>query len=138
MLITVSDGATLHQVRHTMTGNGVDAVLVVGRVNGSPLGWITATGLLAHLDDDPFATRAVDLISEQPNVIGPGEPLRNAATMLAAPGVTHLLVSGGRSFAGVLTARDLLHVALHDCGKPATVGGSLRMGERPARSMLRT
>jgi len=111
-VVTVAERATLHQVRRALTAHGVDALLVVGRINGRPLGWITATGLLAHLDADPFTTRAVDLVTEQPNLIHPGEPLRNAAALLAAPGVTHLLVtSGGRRFTGVVTARDLLRAA---------------------------
>jgi CBS domain-containing protein len=111
-VITVAEDATLHQVRRTLSGAGVDAVLVIGRTNGGPLGWITATGLLAHLDADPFRTRATELVTEQPNLIGPGEPLRHAAAMLAAAGVTHLLVGGGiRSIAGVVTARDLLRAA---------------------------
>src|SRR4051794_38173667 len=72
----VAEDATLRQIRRVMTAHDVDALLVVGRVNGTALGWITATGLLPHLDADPFGTRAVDLITEQPNRIGPGEPLR--------------------------------------------------------------
>ena len=112
MVVTVAERATLHHVRRALRGNAVDALLVLGRLNGMPLGWITATGLLAHLDDDPFTTRAASLVTEQPNRIHPSAPLRDAATMLAAPGVTHLLVaSGDRSFAGVVTARDLLRAA---------------------------
>jgi CBS domain-containing protein len=110
-VVTVGEDATLHQVRRVLAGQGADALLVVGRVNGMPLGWITATGLLGHLDDDQWTTRAVALVTEQPNVIHPGEPLRHAAAMLAAPGVTHLLVGSGRWFAGSVTARDLLRAA---------------------------
>jgi CBS domain-containing protein len=112
-VITVAEDATLHHARRALSGHAVDALLVVGRINGMPLGWITATGLLDHLDDDPWSTRAVDLVTEQPNVIHPSEPLRHAASMLAAPGVSHLLVAhGSRSFAGCVTARDLLRAAL--------------------------
>ena len=112
VVISVTEDATLHQVRRALAGGEADAVLVTGRVNGMPLGWITAVGLLAHLDADPWTTRAVNLVTEQPNLIRPDEPLRQAAAMLAAAGVTHLLVSGpGRSFAGVVTARDLLRAA---------------------------
>jgi len=112
-VITVAEDATLHQVRRALTDHAVDALLVVGRINGRPLGWITATGLLAHLDDDPWSTRAVVLVTEQPHVIHPAEPLRHAASLLADAGVSHLLVANGaRSFAGVVTARDLLRAAV--------------------------
>src|SRR4051794_23327935 len=112
-VIALAEDATLHQVRRALIEHRVDALLVVGRVNGMPLGWITATGLLAHLEDDPWHVRAVDLVSERPNVIHPADALRHAAALLAAPGTTHLLVAhGDRSFAGVVTARDLLRAAL--------------------------
>ena len=112
VVVTVAEDATLHHVRHALSGHDVDALLVVGRINGMPLGWITATGLLAQLDAPPFTTRAVDLISEASNVIRPTDSWHHAAAMLSGAGVTHLLVArGDRSFAGVVTARDLLRAA---------------------------
>lgn len=109
-VIALADDATLGHVRQTLTHHGVDAALIVGRVNGMPLGWATTKGLLDHLDTDPWRKRAVDVITESPNVIHPSDSLRHAAIMLAAPNVTHLLVAGAgdRSFVGVVTARDLL------------------------------
>lgn len=112
-VLTLVEETSLRQVRRAMQQHQVDALLVVGRIDGTPLGWITATGLLTHLDDDPWNTRAVDVIGEQPNIIHPAEPLRRAATMLAAPGVSHLLVAHDeRAFEGVVTARDLLRATM--------------------------
>lgn len=106
------EDATLANVRKTLVQRALNAVLIVGGANGVPLGWATTKGLLDHLDVDPRARRAVDVITESPNVIHPSDSLRHAATMLAAPNVTHLLVAGAgdRSFVGVVTARDLLRI----------------------------
>ena len=111
--IVVVEDATLAQVRHAMCHHGVD-LLVVGRINGMPLGWITATGLLGHLEDDPWRTRAVDLITEAVTTIRPASTLRSAALLLSNPGVHHLLVSPADNQAphGILTALDLADVGL--------------------------
>lgn len=112
-VIIVVEDATLAQVRRALVHHGVDGLLVVGR-GGRPLGWVTTTGLLDHLGADPWIRRAADVITERPNIISPSESIPHAAAMLAAPGVSRLLVSadGGRTFEGVVTAIDLVRATL--------------------------
>jgi CBS domain-containing protein len=113
-VVTVMEDTPLVQLGRALVHHGIDGVLVVGRRSGTPLGWVTARGLLDHLGDDPWLRRAVDVISEQPNVIHPAASVAQAATRLSAPGVSRLLVSDDtrRSSEGVVTARDIVRAAL--------------------------
>jgi CBS domain-containing protein len=90
-VVTVSDDATLDEAVEAMADHRIHAVLVVDRESGTPLGWITARGLLAMVGCDP-GLPAVDAIDEKPRSIEPDATLRAALYALALPGVTRLLV----------------------------------------------
>jgi CBS domain-containing protein len=65
---------------------------VVGASNGTPLGWITARGLLGWLGRDRSLISAREAITEQVTAVQPNEPLRVALYALSLAGTTRLLV----------------------------------------------
>lgn len=111
VLIVVED-TPLQEAERAMIGHGVHSVLVVGREHANPIGWITARGLLAHLEGDPMLPcgRAV---SERVTYIVPSATAKHAAALLSQPGVTHLLVSRvpGQTPLGVIAEIDLVALA---------------------------
>jgi CBS domain-containing protein len=107
-VVTVSDDATLGEAVDAMADHRIHAVLVVDRESGTPLGWITARGLLARVGCDAELP-AIDAIDEKPRCIEPEATLRAALYVLALPGVTRLLVRSrdGAEPVGVISDFDL-------------------------------
>ena len=107
-VVTVADDATLAEAVDVMADHRIHAVLVVDRETGTPLGWITARGLLAMVGCDPELL-AIDVIDEKPRSIEPDATLRAAIYALALPGVTRLLVRPREhaSPVGVISDYDL-------------------------------
>lgn len=112
-VVSVVEDASVTQVRRAMAAHAVHAVLVVGRRTGTPLGWVTARGLLAWVEADASLVRARDAITERAQTIEPSATLREAITQLAQPGTTHLLVSHAPDLLpeGVLSDLDLVRLA---------------------------
>lgn len=112
-VVTIVEDASLTQVYRALDRHRVHALLVVGRHQGLPLGWVTARGLLAWFDRDPALVPARDAVVERAVTIAPGASLVEAAASLAREGVTHLLVSHAPSVLpeGVVSALDLARVA---------------------------
>jgi CBS domain-containing protein len=111
-VLVVSEDASLRQVYRAMNQHGVHALLVVGRSGGTPLGWITARGLLAWLDTDDSVATARDAITERPTTVEPSAPAREALELLSQAGVTHLLVSHRPDLLpeGVVSDADLVRL----------------------------
>ena len=111
--VTVSEAATVEQAAKALIAHRVHGVLVVGAVKGTPVGWVTARGLLSWLDRDRGLVSARDAITEQPISIHPGESVRAAVQALSAPGATHLLVRRKPDLLpeGVVTDFDLATLA---------------------------
>lgn len=109
-VVTIVEDASVHQARRAMQAHHVHAVLVLGRVQGRPLGWITARGLLSWVDQDETMGYARDAVTEPPNSIKPSASVREAVSALLQPGVTHLLVQRHPDHLpeGVLSELDLL------------------------------
>ena len=57
-VLTISEDASPQQVHRTLAGHGVHSVLVVGRQEGRPLGWVTARGLLGWAESDATSIAA--------------------------------------------------------------------------------
>lgn len=91
-VVTIVEDASLIQACRALRRHRIHAVLVVGRQQGRPLGWITARGLLGFLDRDP-CTPARDAIVERAVTIGPSASVADAVAILSHEGVSHLLVS---------------------------------------------
>ena len=92
-VVAIAEDASLRQVKRALAAHQVHAVLVVGRTEGKPLGWVTARALLAWFDRDDTMPVARDAITERVTTIEPSADLKEAVKALSQPGTTHLLVT---------------------------------------------
>jgi len=107
--VVISDTATPTEAAKAIAAHHVEAVLVVDGGNGTPLGFVTAGGVLRRLGPEEAAVSARDAITEPPRVIAPDASARAALYALSLGDTTRLLVRG-RSDAlpvGVVTKLDL-------------------------------
>jgi CBS domain-containing protein len=109
-VIVIAENAPLAHVEHALFRHNVHAVLVLGREDSMPLGWVTAQGLLAWLEHDSHMKYARDAITEQPVSIHANSSVREALALLLSSGVGHLLVNqlADDLPAGVVTAADIV------------------------------
>ena len=109
-VLTIAEDTSLTQVYRAMVVHSVHAVLVVGRSEGRPLGWVTARGLLSWVGRDRSLASASAAITERPFKIDPSASAREALTALSQPGTSHLLVcrQEGASPEGVVSELDLV------------------------------
>jgi CBS domain-containing protein len=91
-VVSIPEDTSLRQVYRAMTAHSVRAVLVVGRTEGRPLGWVTARGLLGWIDKDESLASARDAITERATFIDPSATAREAVVALLQAGVSHVLV----------------------------------------------
>ena len=91
-VLTIVEDASVRQARRAMRAHGIHAVLVVGKLQGRPLGWVTARGLLDWIGRDDSMAASRDAITERPAGIEPSAQVRDAVRALSQPGVSHLLV----------------------------------------------
>jgi CBS domain-containing protein len=103
----------VRQACGAMVTHRVRAVLIVGRVHGTPLGWVTSPGLLPYLEDAVDRVAVRDAITEEPRTIEPGATAREALAALEGPDTTHLLVTPRQSATaeGVVSDLDLIGIA---------------------------
>jgi CBS domain-containing protein len=90
--VCISDDTTVAEAAEALRRHRVHAVLVVGSVKGTPLGWVTARGLLNWIGRDRQLASARDAITEQVTAIDADEPVRTALYALSTAGTTRLLV----------------------------------------------
>jgi CBS domain-containing protein len=109
-VVTIPEDASLRQVYRAMTAHSVRAVLVVGRTEGRPLGWVTARGLLGWIGKDESLASARDAITERATFIDASATAREAVVALLQAGVSHVLVrrSDDSMPEGVLSDLDLV------------------------------
>src|SRR6266540_4101487 len=65
-VVSIVENASLQQVYRAMIAHRVHAILVVGRTQGRPIGWVTARGLLAWIGRDDSLSCARDAVTESP------------------------------------------------------------------------
>lgn len=92
-IVSIVEDASLARVHHAMVAHDVHAILVVGRKDGRPLGWVTARGLLGWAEADHDLSYVRDAITESPATVPPTATAREAISALCRPGVSHLLVA---------------------------------------------
>ena len=109
-VLTIAEDASLRHAYRAMVAHSVHALLVVGRKEGRPLGWVTARGLLALIGRDDSLASTREAITERPTTIEPSATAREALTALCQAGVSHLLVARNPEVSpeGVLAAIDLI------------------------------
>jgi CBS domain-containing protein len=109
-VLTIAEDASLGHVYHAMVAHSVHALLVVGRTEGRPLGWVAARGLLGWVGRDRSLAAARDAITERPLTIEPGASAREALIALSQPGRSHLLVCRHEDATpeGVISELDLV------------------------------
>ena len=109
-VVSIPEDASLLHVYRAMTAHSVRAVLVVGRTEGRPLGWVTARGLLGWVGKDESLASARDAITERATSIDPSATAREAVVALLQAGVSHVLVrrSDDTMPEGVVSDLDLI------------------------------
>ena len=109
-VVSIPEDATLRDVYRAMVAHSVRAVLIVGRTEGRPLGWVTARGLLGWIGKDESLASARDAITERATWIDPGATAREAIVALLQAGVSHVLVrrSDDSMPEGVVSDLDLV------------------------------
>lgn len=109
-VVTIPEDASLRHIYRAMTAHQVHAILVVGRANGTPLGWVTSRGLLAWLGADGTLVAAQNAITKEAVMISPSATAREALEMMKSTGANHLLVTNApdKHPEGVVSEVDLL------------------------------
>jgi CBS domain-containing protein len=112
-VVTIAEDASLRQAQRALTAHNIHAILVLGRTAGTPLGWVTARGLLSWLTRDESLAYARDGITHPPTSIQPSATAREALTALEQPGISQLIVASrpGAFPEGVLSDVDLVALA---------------------------
>jgi CBS domain-containing protein len=112
-VVSITEDASIRHAYGAMVVHRVHAVLVVGRSQAKPLGWVTSRGLLSWLERERGLAYARDAITERPVTIEPGATAREAVSALSQPGVSHLLVTHAADLSpeGVVTTLDLMALA---------------------------
>jgi CBS domain-containing protein len=113
-VVTIAEDASLTQVCRAISAHGVHAILVVGRDAGTPLGWVTARGLLGWLGRDHAFSSAREAVTEEAVTIEPSASVREALVALSQPGTSHLLVAHASHLLpeGVVSDIDLVRAAV--------------------------
>ena len=92
-VIALSEDASLGQAERAMVRHGVHAILLLGRTDRQPVGWVTTRGMLQWLSHDLGLVPARQGVTEPPVYIEPSATAQEAVDALSEPGVTHLLVA---------------------------------------------
>jgi CBS domain-containing protein len=111
-VLSIVEDASLRQVLRALHRHRAHAVLVSGRTNGLPLGWVTSRGLLGWIERDHSLSVARDAITEPAVWVEPGATVREAASVMAREQVGRLLVAhrADATPEGVLSELDVLGV----------------------------
>src|SRR5690242_17100316 len=91
-IIAMSADATVAACAAAMNTRRTHAVLIIDATHRTPLGWVFHRDVLRHLRQDPFTTRAADVVSAEAAWIHPEETVEEAADQMVAEGISHLLV----------------------------------------------
>jgi CBS domain-containing protein len=109
-VVTIAEDTSLDHVYRAMVAHSVHALLVVGRTEGRPIGWVTARGLLGWVGQDRSLASAREAITERPLTIEPSATAREALMTLSQAGTSHLLVCRREDASpeGVVSDLDLI------------------------------
>ena len=105
-VITVTDSASISEAAVVMKKNNIGCVVV--KRKAELLGIVTERDLIRILASDRSETSSVTEVASKPLIIiGPKEPVKEAARILVERGVKRLPVVDGTRLVGILTSTDL-------------------------------
>src|SRR5689334_8542520 len=115
-VVSLPATAPLRSVHEAMVAHHLHAVLIVEPDDGKPCGWITTRGLLAWAGRVGSVRSARSAINEPVRWLRPQASLREAAKLVVAAGVSHILVAEreGSAPLGVVGDADIVRLeSLH-------------------------
>jgi len=115
-VVSLPATAPLRSVHEAIVAHDVHAVLIVEPSDGHPCGWITTHGLLAWAGNVGSHRNARSAINEPVRTVAPGSSIREAAEVMVAAGVSHVLVAEreGAAPLGVVADGDIVRLeSLH-------------------------
>ncbi|MDX6650981.1 MAG: hypothetical protein QOJ97_2932 [Solirubrobacteraceae bacterium] len=92
-VVSITETASIHQAHRALVAHGVHSILVMGRNDGKPLGWVTARGLLGRVTKRDDICSVGEAITHPPASIQPSATVREAVIALQQPGISQLLVA---------------------------------------------
>jgi len=109
-VIVLSGDATVAACAAAMSERRTHAVLIVDPGSREPLGWVKHSDVLHHLRQDPYTTRAADVVSAEAAWIHPEETVEVAGDRMVGEEINHMLVGHGAGTLpeGVLSSWDLV------------------------------
>src|SRR2546423_15430053 len=87
-IIAMSGEATVAACAAAVSTRRTHAVLIIDPANRVPLGWVFHQDVPGHLRDDPYTTRAADVVSAEASRIPPEETVEVAAATLVDKGIS--------------------------------------------------
>jgi CBS domain-containing protein len=112
-LLTVEAGETIRVVAQRMVERNIGAVLVLD--GGLLAGIMTERDLMRAVARGLHGEAVVaDYMTRDPESIEPDDTTEHAAVLMLHGGFRHLPVVEGDDVVGILSIRDLMHVALED------------------------
>jgi CBS domain-containing protein len=112
-LLSVEAGETIKEVAERMVERNIGAVIVLegGRLAGIMTERDLMRAVARGLHGDALVA---DYMTRDPESIEPDDSTEHAAVLMLHGGFRHLPVVEGQDVVGILSIRDLMHVALED------------------------
>ncbi len=112
-LLSVEAGETIREVAQRMVERNIGAVIVLD--SGRLAGIMTERDLMRAVARGLHGDAVVaDYMTRDPESIEPDDTTEHAAVLMLHGGFRHLPVVEGDDVVGILSIRDLMHVALED------------------------
>jgi CBS domain-containing protein len=115
-VVSLPATAPLRSVHEAIVAHDVHAVLIVEPADSTPRGWITTHGLLVWAGKVGSMRNARSAISEPVRWLTPESSIREAAHLMVAADVSHILVAEreGSAPLGVVADADIVRLeSLH-------------------------
>jgi CBS domain-containing protein len=92
-VVSIPENATLQRAHEALVAHSVHALLVTDRNTGTPVGWITARGLLSWATSRTGTHTARQAVTEAVITISPSASTEKAVALMLDGDVSHLLVA---------------------------------------------